>query len=129
MLGLLVEAGEPTGSLRYREGEIMEDMAYAIQQALPPRGAARVRRALGLARRWRVAGLVHVYVAPGARGGAGGAALMRGARRCLRRRGITHELTLADDTGSGKLRAWYEALGYVDASVFMDTAMLARTRG
>ena len=41
----------------------------------------------------------------------------------------SHELTLADDTGSGKLRAWYEALGYVDASVFMDTAMLARTRG
>ena len=40
---------------------------------------------------------------------------------------MSHELTLADDTGSGKLRRWYEALGYVDASAFMHTAMFART--
>ena len=59
--------------------------------------------------RWRVAGLVHVYLAPHARGTPGGAALMRGARRCLRRMGISHEFTLADDTGSGKLRRWCAA--------------------
>ena len=62
--------------------------------------------------RWRVAGLVHVYLAPHARGTPGGAALMRGARRCLRRMGISHEFTLADDTGSGKLRRWCAALSH-----------------
>ena len=59
--------------------------------------------------RWRVAGLVHVYLAPHARGTPGGAALMRGARRRLRRMGVSHEFTLADDMGSGKLRRWCEA--------------------
>ena len=43
------------------------------------------------------------------------------------RLGISHELTLADDSGSGRLRAWYETLDFVDASGFMDTAMFART--
>ena len=35
-------------------------------------------------------------------------------------------LTLADDRGSGKLRAWYEELGFVGAEEFGDTAMVAR---
>ena len=45
----------------------------------------------------------------------------------LQKRGYTHALTLADDRGSGKLRAWYEQLGFVGARIFQDTAMVART--
>ena len=65
-----------------------------LTQVLPPRlpWLARAREALGRAPRWRVAGLVHVYLAPHARGTAAGAALMLGARRCLRRMGVRHEL-------------------------------------
>ena len=126
---LLDADGEALGSLCYREGEVAEEMRWHMWQVLPPRLSwlVRAREALGRAPRWRVAGLVHVYLAPHARGTPAGAALMLGARRCLRRMGVSHELTLADDTGSGKLRRWYEALGYVDASGFMDTAMFART--
>ena len=110
-------------------GLVLFALRDTIEFALKPRvaWAARAKAVLGLARTLRVSGLVHVYVEPEARGAAGGAALMRGAMRPLRRLGITHALTLADDAGSGKLREWYEALGIVDASNFMETAMVART--
>jgi len=135
LVGLLVrpsaEAGggevEVVGSLLYREGGVDPSLRAALRYALPPRfaWAAHARAVVGLARRQRIAGLLYVYVAPVARGGPGGAALVRGAHRVLRRRlGISHALTLADDTGSGKLRTWYEALGFVDATRSMDPAML-----
>ena len=91
---LLDAEGEALGSLCYREGEVAEEMRWHMWQVVPPRlpWLARAREALGRAPRWRVAGLVHVYLAPHARGTPAGAALMLGARRCLRRMGVRHEL-------------------------------------
>ena len=64
---------------------------------------------------------------PAWRGSEAGAQLTRLSIGALHQRlGVTHVLTLADDRGSGKLRAWYEALGFVDASLFTETGMVAR---
>ena len=80
---MLDAEGEALGSLCYREGEVAEEMRWHMWQVVPPRlpWLARAREALGRAPRWRVAGLVHVYLAPHARGTPAGAELMRGARR------------------------------------------------
>ena len=51
-----------------------------------------------------------------------------GALKELGRLGYSYCLTLADDRGSGKLHAWYEALGFVDLGFIIDpdeTAMVA----
>ena len=55
-----------------------------------------------------------------------GSTLMTLSMRTLRGCGVTHILTLADDRGDGKLREWYQKLGFVDASEFTSTAMVAQ---
>ena len=124
------------GSVVYRDGPLTRDMCELLAELLPEGGDAARRvgrwwsrplRSLRRLRPYRMAGMVHVYVLPDARRARLGEALTRFSMAMLQKRGYTHALTLADDRGSGKLRAWYEQLGFVGARIFQDTAMVART--
>ena len=112
----------------YREGPIDGEARTYLHRLLPAARSmrSRLRSLLG---RERLSGMVHVYVIPRERGGSVGEGLVRAASRELKRQGVTHQLTLADDNGSGKLREWYASLGFVAAAgmVGMDTSMVAHT--
>ena len=106
---LLAQAGL-TGRLDELMGRLMGRAARLVR-AIPP---------------LRLSGMVHIYVEPSWRGAARGAQLVRSSMEALRADGVTYVLTLADDGGSGRLRQFYEQLGFVDGSAFDDTAMFAR---
>ncbi|KAL1508685.1 hypothetical protein AB1Y20_004780 [Prymnesium parvum] len=133
LVGLAVRRGADgaeavLASVLYREGPVAADTRRALQRLLPPprRLRSRVR---ALLRRERLSGMVHVYVVPAERGARIGEELVRATSAQLFRMGVSHHLTLADDSGSGKLRAWYRSLGFVDAPglIGMETSMVAHT--
>ncbi len=127
---------EVIASVTFRDGPLPPEL-LALLRALVPSAApaarstgwvARARERLASRVRGapRMTGIVHVYVLPEWRGAGRGEEMMRRALSRLKAEGLTYVLTLADDRGSGKLREWYEELGFVDASAFDDTAMVAR---
>jgi len=109
-------------STLFRRGPITDAMRGLLSRALP--GDATAPATTGSAH-IALAGMVHVYVAPPYRGAGRGEMLARVAMRRLRGEGFTHVLALADDCGSGRLRAWYAGLGFVAAREFEETAMVA----
>ena len=120
---------EVVASLVFRQGPVQAELGRLLSTRFPgAQGRGMLRRVLRLSPRISLMGVVHVYALRDWRGDGCGAALMLNAMEALRGLGVTHILTLADDDGSGKLREWYEGLGFVDATVFMDTAMVAETR-
>ena len=76
----------------------------------------------------RVAAGVAVYVEPAARGRRLGEVLFKEAMRACRAAGFDYMLFVERDTGSGKLVAWYEAMGFAqipsDALPGLDRAMI-----
>lgn len=117
------------GSVVYRAGPLTADMRAYLLHLLPEPAGVRGRLRQLRARRQRLAGMVHVYVEPAWRSEGYGESLTRFSMRGLRAQGFSHALTLADDSGSGKLLEWYAALGFVEAPEFDapgETAMVAR---
>ena len=125
-------AATVVGSLTFRDGPLTSDMRALLGRLLPSHADATGVPLIRWVRRRRqvakLAGVVHVYLLPTWRGGSRGTVLTRYAMHSLATLGYSHVLTLADDRGSGKLRQWYESLGFVDASEFTETAMVASTR-
>ena len=118
------ETAEVVGSVVYRRGPLTTEMRALLRRRLPevPRLLPR--------RRPQLAGMVHVYVVPTWRGSGWGERLTSFSLDVIRREGISHVLTLADDAGSGQLVSWYAALGFVEAPEFEapgEVAMVART--
>ena len=119
---------EAVASTTFRGGPLSPAMIQTLRSKLPAESAAgRLRERLAVWRRERLAGMVHVYVRPEWRGAARGEELSRRALKSIRALGFSHCLTLADDSGSGKLRAWYSAQGFAPMDEFGETAMVART--
>ncbi|KAJ1491797.1 hypothetical protein T484DRAFT_1932704 [Baffinella frigidus] len=72
----------------------------------------------------RMAGVVSVVIDRERRGGLG-TPMMRAAHEAFAAEGFEYVLLQQRDSGSGKLIAFYEALGYRDAKDFIDVGMLA----
>lgn len=85
---------EVVASIHYREGPVDDEMKRTLRSKLPLR-----LRLDSLRRRVRLSGMVHVYVAPTKRRLGLGEALVHEAVARLRKMGVTHQFTLADDNG------------------------------